>query len=126
MARGGWRPNSGRKKNQISPGEINNIRARIQCGAIIKRLQSHIEGKLELQPSAVTAALGLLRKVLPDLAAVEHSDLVEHKPVERMNDAELTFHIAQLAAAINRPGITYAPTNGGEAPSDQEEPDRIQ
>jgi hypothetical protein len=37
---------------------------------IINRLESHVEGAIELSPSQVTAALGLLKKTLPDLQAV--------------------------------------------------------
>lgn len=78
MARGGFRPGAGRKKNQISPSEINNIKARIQSHAIVKRLQAHVAGEVEMSPSAVTAALGLLRKVMPDLAAVEATGMIEN------------------------------------------------
>lgn len=37
-----------------------------------------------MEASAVTAALGLLKKVMPDLTSVEHSGEVEHSYVARM------------------------------------------
>jgi hypothetical protein len=51
----------------------DETRARIQVGNIINRLNKLIEGEIEMPPHAVTAALGLLRKTLPDLTSVDHS-----------------------------------------------------
>ncbi len=48
-----------------------NTRAKIQAAKIIGRLQGLINGTIEMPPHAVTAALGLLRKVLPDVNSVE-------------------------------------------------------
>jgi hypothetical protein len=50
-----------------------NTRDKIQVSQIINRLTGHILGKVDMPASAVTAALGLLRKKLPDMAAVEHT-----------------------------------------------------
>lgn len=53
-------------------------------------LIEHVEGKREMSATQVTAGLGLLRKVLPDLAAtadVEGDG--ELRPVNRMTDEEL-------------------------------------
>lgn len=44
-------------------------RDRIKTSMLINRLESHIEGKVDMPATAVTAALGLLRKTLPDLQA---------------------------------------------------------
>ncbi len=49
----------------------DNTRAKIQTTQIAKRLTKHILGELDMTATQVTAALGLLRKTLPDLAAVE-------------------------------------------------------
>lgn len=48
-------------------------RAKIQTSQLINRLEDHILNDLELKPTQVTAALGLLKKTLPDLANVEVS-----------------------------------------------------
>ena len=61
------------------PARIRKIRhdeetrLKIKAGNIITRLQKLIDGEIEMPPHAVTAALGLLRKAIPDLTSVEHS-----------------------------------------------------
>lgn len=42
------------------------VRARIRAGGIARRLEDHVLGKVEMTASQVTAALGLLKKVVPD------------------------------------------------------------
>lgn len=61
----------------------DNTRLKIQTTQIIKRLTDHILGNVELNPSQVTAALGLLKKTIPDLSSIELSGEVEqtHKVV---------------------------------------------
>jgi hypothetical protein len=78
MAHGGRRAGAGRpKKSSLSPRRIQEIEETIKANQIIKRLQGHIVNGTDMQASAVTAALGLLRKVMPDLAAVETSGTIE-------------------------------------------------
>ena len=50
-------------------------RQKIETTKLAKRLTEHALGKVKMEPSQVTAALGLLKKTLPDLAAmqVDHS-----------------------------------------------------
>lgn len=48
-----------------------NTRMKIQAAKIIGRLEGLVLGAIEMPPHAVTAALGLLRKVLPDVNSVE-------------------------------------------------------
>lgn len=48
-------------------------RVKIQNSNILSALISHAEGKREMSATQVSAGLGLLRKCLPDLSAVEHS-----------------------------------------------------
>jgi hypothetical protein len=45
-------------------------RTKIQNSRILRVLIDHVEGREEISPSRVTAALGLLKKVLPDLQTV--------------------------------------------------------
>lgn len=54
------------KAYHLSPRTLYDMRARISAAAIHKRLVRFIDGEIELSPAQVTAALGLLRKVLPD------------------------------------------------------------
>lgn len=48
-------------------------RTKIGNSQILKALIEHVEGRREMTASQVSAGLGLLRKVMPDLASVEHS-----------------------------------------------------
>jgi hypothetical protein len=51
-----------------------NTRAKIQASQIINRLQSYVNGKCQMEPAQVSAGLGLLRKVLPDLQSTALTD----------------------------------------------------
>lgn len=62
----------------------DDTRAKIKAGNIINRLTKLIQGEIGMAPHAVTAALGLLRKSLPDLTSVEHSGEVTKTYVVRM------------------------------------------
>jgi hypothetical protein len=62
---------------RLNPDHDERTRARIQTTHLLNRLQLFINSKVELQPHQVTAALGLLRKTMPDLAAIEHSGEVK-------------------------------------------------
>lgn len=76
----------GRKRgHRLTAAQDASTRDRIQTSQIINRLTLFINGKVELVPAQVTAALGLLRKVLPDLNAVEQSGGVTHTYVARMS-----------------------------------------
>lgn len=64
-----------------------NTRAKIQTSQIINRLTNHILGELknskdetiQMSSSQVTAALGLLKKTLPDLTSINvQGDIFTH------------------------------------------------
>lgn len=62
------------KEREPAPRKnCGDMRARIQTGMLINRLQGFVEGAHDMPTHAVTAALGLLRKTLPDLS---HTELV--------------------------------------------------
>ena len=50
----------------------DETRSRIAVARIIDRLQSHIQGELDLSPTQISAAKILLDKVLPNLQSVEN------------------------------------------------------
>lgn len=50
-----------------------DVRDKIQATLIAKHLQDHVVGKKKMEATQVTAALGLLKKTVPDLQAVQHS-----------------------------------------------------
>lgn len=51
-----------------NPMRIAEVREKIQTTQLINRLQDHILNDLDMSKSQVSAALGLLRKTLPDLS----------------------------------------------------------
>lgn len=82
-------------------------RVKIQNSNILNALIEHVEGKREMSSSQVTAGLGLLRKVLPDLAASAEPDaLGKLRPLKALSDDELE-HIA-----TNGRAGTAAPSEG--------------
>ncbi len=65
-------------------------RTKIGNSQILKALIEHVEGKREMSATQVSAGLGLLRKVLPDLAAAaDAGNAGELVGVNRMTDDEL-------------------------------------
>ncbi len=85
MARGGARSGAGRPAGTfISPMAAERLRALIQTKSIIQRLVATINGEVEMPAQAVTAALGLLRKVLPDLSQAEIKAEHIHRYVARV------------------------------------------
>jgi hypothetical protein len=78
------------RKNLAHP-EI--VRQRIRTSQLVNRLTDHVDGKVELSATQVTAALGLLRKSLPDLLGIAHSGSVELTKPEELTDQALA-HIA--------------------------------
>ena len=65
-----------RARRKLRGGSIDieweeKTRKKIQTSMIINRLIDYVNGKIKLEPAQVTAALGLMRKILPDLTASE-------------------------------------------------------
>lgn len=73
---------------RLNPQQDDRTRSAIQTTQIVKRLTALVKGEVEMAPHAVTAALGLLRKTLPDLTAVEHSGEIKKTYVARMPPRE--------------------------------------
>lgn len=49
-------------------------RTKIANSQILNRLIGHVEGKVELSSTQVTAGIALLRKVMPDLTEANHKN----------------------------------------------------
>ena len=58
----------------------DKVRSKIQTSMLVNRLTGYVKGECTLEAGQVTAALGLLRKSLPDLSAVELGGN-ENKPI---------------------------------------------
>jgi len=65
-------------------------RAKIQNGMMVKRLILYVNGKITLEPAQVTAAVALLKKVLPDLSQSENKTEVIHRYVARLPEKSET------------------------------------
>jgi hypothetical protein len=78
----------GMHKKLLNPAAMQTIREKIQTEKLINSLQNHVYGLEEMRPSQVTAALGLLKKSVPDLSSVEHSGDADN-PVEIINRIEI-------------------------------------
>jgi hypothetical protein len=90
-----------KKIRQLSPRTIEEMKQKIRVTTLLERLHKHVtSSKGCMAPSAVTAALGLLDRVLPKLAAVEHSGTIETKHPDAMNDAELDTALVATDAAL--------------------------
>ncbi len=81
-----------------SPTYAEAVRARIRAGGIVKRLENHVLGRVEMTSSQVTAALGLLRKSVPDLSAIEHTGKDGSPLLPEMSDKEVARRYAFLLA----------------------------
>lgn len=64
----------------------DETRAKIKTSQLINRLSDHVLGTVDLKPTQVAAALGLLRKTIPDLSAAENKTEVLHRYVARVPD----------------------------------------
>jgi hypothetical protein len=59
-----------RDKLISSPAAMAQIRAQINAGKLIKRLESHVHDGIEMTQTQIKASEILLRKCIPDLANV--------------------------------------------------------
>lgn len=66
------------RKGTSATGWADNVRERIKTSMLINRLQDHALGAVELSATQIKAIEILIRKVLPDLAAVDLSGNMEH------------------------------------------------
>jgi hypothetical protein len=100
------------KRPTMTADQMDQLRQLISGRKIIKALENSIFGAEEMQPHQVSAALGLLRKVLPDLAATEHtfnanvSILVGLESLESKLFRELTLRATSPQLALVDSGRT--------------------
>lgn len=53
---------------RLRPRHQDEIREKIRASQLVNALENHVLGKRKMKPTQVTAALGLLKKCVPDLA----------------------------------------------------------
>lgn len=66
----------------------DDVRTKIQTSQLIKRLEDHALGLIELTPAQVRSIEILIKKTLPDLQSIEHTGNAEN-PVETVQRIEL-------------------------------------
>ena len=71
----------------------DRVRERIRVGLILRVLMDHVVNGTEMAQSRITAGLGLLRKVVPDLSATAITGSVEVTRPDEIPDS-LLAHIA--------------------------------
>lgn len=69
----------GMHRKALNPAAVERIRERIKADRLIDALENHVLSGKEMSSTQVSAALGLLKKRVPDLAAIEHSGEVKHE-----------------------------------------------
>lgn len=71
---------------RLNPQHDDRTRAKIQTSQIINRLQSFINSEVEMTAPQVTAALGLLKKTLPDLSQSDVNHTVKREASDYTRD----------------------------------------
>jgi cell division septal protein FtsQ len=64
-------------------------RSKIRNSRILSALIEHVEGTREMTATQVSAGLGLLKKVFPDLSSVSVAAEVTHRRATELTDDEL-------------------------------------
>lgn len=100
---------------RLNPEHDDRTRAKIQTSQIINRLTSFVNGKCEMSAAQVSAALGLLRKTLPDLSQAT----VTHNVKRNATDYSREELVAILARAdAENGGIGTAAADGCDGTPD--------
>lgn len=73
-----------RKRLYHDPKTIDHIRQTIKVSQLVNALNDHVVLAKEMSATQIRAAEVLLRKVMPDLASVEHSGEIVQNYVARM------------------------------------------
>ncbi len=87
----------GRPQHQrVRPEHQDEVRAKIQASNLVRRLQDHANGTIEMTPTQIKAAEILLSKSLSSLQAVEINNVSQN---DKLSEAEIIGKIAALMAA---------------------------
>src|ERR1700761_3139997 len=85
------------RKRLFHPEEV---RQKIKTSQLVNRLTSFINGEIDLSPHQVSAALGLIRKTMPDLSAMAHSGMIETTKPEELSDDRLAYIAAASSSRV--------------------------
>jgi hypothetical protein len=76
------------------------VRAKIKTSQLINRLHGFIFDGVEMSRTQVAAAMGLLRKTMPDLSAVAVSGTLDLVKPEELSDAQLADIVLASRARV--------------------------
>ncbi len=66
---------------RLNPRHQEMVREKIRASQLVNRLEDHVLGEVEMTATQVTAALGLLKKCVPDLQAMQVAGDPDGAPV---------------------------------------------
>ncbi len=73
----------------------DEIREKIRASQLVNRLENHVLGEVEMKPTQVTAALGLLKKCVPDMT-------------ENKTDLDVGGNLLSILSSLGRAGSSKA------------------
>lgn len=88
-------------RNRVGLSE--NTRKRIKTTMLVKRLQKHVLGEVDLSTAQVKSIEVLLRKTLPDLSPISLQELYEMQEVaqgEGSSQTEITFNVSPAKSDV--------------------------
>lgn len=86
------------RRKPLDHAFLEGMRDRIEVAKIIDELQAVVRGEKSMRPEQVKAADILLRKCMPDLKAVEHTD----RTPRDLTREQLIERLSQLHAGSTR------------------------
>lgn len=93
------------RRKPLDHAFLEGMRDRIEVAAIIDKLQDFVRGDVRMRPEQVKAAEILLRKCIPDLKSVEHTD----GPKRDLTREQLIERLTQLHSGaivpVERPAV---------------------
>ena len=87
----------------------DETRLKIKTSQLINRLQDHVLGDLDLKPTQVQSALGLLKKTIPDLS--QSDTTITNIVVRELSDNELTSIAAGSSDGTAEPSLDPSQLN---------------
>jgi hypothetical protein len=89
----------------------DNTRAKIQATQLIKRLESHALGEIELTQTQVRSIEILLKKILPDLSAVEMDMQADVRQETVVSDKPMSAEewLSQASESSGHPSPDHKP-----------------
>lgn len=112
-------------KHHLGEQAQDKLRTKIKAGVILDRLVKHATGEIEMSPSQVQTGLGLMRKVLPDLASVDMTAETRVSYVDTLRSiaeqagwATAAVQVAMESHESERNAAAHTSDNGSDATSD--------